>query len=210
MSAKITITRKPTEYYDAIKRIIDNAKAITNELNRRLARAAYRRIKEICLESVREYYASYHPHMYNRRKSLYNAYDIGIRNGDTLLFELGPDLMTEWHRVSSDYIYEVMFKEGWHGGARDSNRDDRKDFAKHPNPGTPYWRMPPTPRMMYIDEIDELHYVGRWKFWYPQPAVRSAAPYDMITNKWNKYLDGEYQEIKKNAMLDVLSRYIRD
>lgn len=36
------------------------------------------------------------------------------------------------HRVGNDYIYEYIFKQGYHGGAIDG--------PEHPAPGTPYWR----------------------------------------------------------------------
>lgn len=82
--------------------------------------------------AVEDWYMAYNPMSYERTESLLNVYDvqpqIGAINVHLSSNELGG------HRVSSDYIYDYMFIQGYHGGAIDGKNPN------HPSPGTPYWR----------------------------------------------------------------------
>lgn len=201
MSAKIkvTVTSEDMLYYKVLS-LIKNSQAIADSINRQIAPILYKKAKSICMEAVDAYYASYSPHLYNRTESLYDAYDIGIRNGTELVFLVGADLMSGSHRVSNEYIYNTMFEEGWHGGAKSGDG--------HPNPGTPYWRTPSSPRNMYFEEIDEVLYVHSWALWYKSPAPKSESPFDTIVSQWNGYLDGEFAGIKADIIEAVLREYL--
>ena len=61
---------------------------------------------------------------------LLNVYDVKPLSGE-INVNLSSDELGG-HRVGNDYIYEYIFKQGYHGGAIDG--------PEHPAPGTPYWR----------------------------------------------------------------------
>ena len=67
---------------------------------------------------------------YERTESLLNVYDVKPLSGE-INVNLSSDELGG-HRVGNDYIYEYIFKQGYHGGAIDG--------PEHPAPGTPYWR----------------------------------------------------------------------
>lgn len=196
MSAKATIKAEIKVNTETPK--ID-IKKITSEYNKRIAKILYYKIKKISNEAIAHYYNAYTPRMYKRKESLYDAVDYGIRNGEDFYWEYGADLINVRHRASNEYIFDVMFMEGWHGGA--------KNGPGHPSPGTPYWKYPPTARNMYLEEYDEIVYVTPWTFWYPSPAVKSEAPFNMIMNAWHSYINGDFVGEKINILLELLDKY---
>lgn len=192
MSANATIVTK-IEIGRNIEKL--NVKRLVDEVNKKTARLLYYKIKEICNEAITHYYNSYSPRMYRRKESLFDAVDYGIRN-EQFHAEYGADLINARHRISNEYIFDVMFMEGWHGGA--------KNGTGHPSPGTPYWKYPPTARNMYLEEYDKIVYVNKWALWYPTPAVQSTAPFEMIMSKWNTYIMDEFLIERKKFLLQCL------
>lgn len=84
-------------------------------------------IKIIFDNSILDYYNDYEPNSYKRKFSLYDMYSIKAK-GDELIIELGPEFVKDsfdadhngtrkTDRVQPEYIYDTMFKGGWHGGA---------------------------------------------------------------------------------------------
>lgn len=200
--AELTCGLTIKQYDLFLQKIAQNADEIAEEVNRRTVKDAYNKAQSICKSAVDSFYNEYTPHLYNRKKSLYDAYDIGIRNGSQLVFTLGHELMNASHRVSSEYIYDTMFKEGWHGGA------DKGDG--HPSPGKHYWRTPPTARMMYVEKYDETYYVRPWAFWFNRPAPRGTAPYETIKRRWNMFIDGEYKQKQIKVLREIIRKYIQE
>lgn len=198
MSAKATIK---TEIKTTGKPKDINVKQLVKDVSSQCAKLLYYKIKEISNEAIARYYNAYAPHMYKRKESLYDAVDFGIRNGEDFYWEYGADLINARHRASNEYIFDVMFMEGWHGGA--------KSGAGHPSPGTPHWKYPPTARNMYLEEYDEIVYVETWTLWYPSPAAKSTAPFDMIMNAWSAYINGEFLIERKKIALQCFKKYIK-
>ena len=198
--AEITYELTEQQQNIILNRIVRNADKIAEEVNQKLVKYVYNKANEICKSAVDSFYSDYEPKLYKKRKgSLYTAYDIRIINGSQLKFTLGDEFMKGKHRVSNTYIYDTMFKEGWHGGAHKGNG--------HPNPGDHYWRTPPSPRMMYIEEYDEMAYVRPWTFWYHRPANRSVSPYDEIKKNWEDFVEGEGKEKLRKTLDNVLDDY---
>ena len=86
-------------------------------------------IKPSFTEAINSFYASYSPE-YNRNFSLRNILDTTVGTDDVRVgFE---DAYLTTFRNGGNGLYDLVFKEGWHGGA--------KSGKGHPHPGTPYWR----------------------------------------------------------------------
>ena len=84
-----------------------------------------------------EFYSSYSPIEYDRTWSLYNALDVSTNEEDiTMSYEFIPEDMTTYRSGydGEDGLYDLVFRQGWHGGAKSGD--------KHPSSGTPYWRKP--------------------------------------------------------------------
>lgn len=198
MSAKATIK---TEIKTTEKSIDIDINKIVKDVNAQSAKFLYYKIKEICNEAISRYYNAYAPRMYKRKESLYDAVDYGIRNNTQFHAEYGADLISARHRVSNEYIFNVMFMEGWHGGAKNGHG--------HPSPRTPYWKYPPTARNIYLEEYDKIIYVAPWTIWYPSPAVKSEAPFNMIMDAWNEYIFGDFLSERKKVLLQCFKKYIK-
>jgi hypothetical protein len=152
--------------------------------------------------SIEQFYDDYTPKMYNRQEGLLKAYRI---NSDGT-YEFDENLITGRHRINDkEYLYNLAFREGYHGGA--------KDGPGHPSPGIPYWRTPPHPGMMYLEEYDELCYVNRWALWGKQ-AVRTTPILSIVDDKiamfdfdkkYNKILIDTIRKNTKDLLLEVLN-----
>ncbi len=156
-----------------------------HETMMKIAWQKYKKAKEICEKEINRFYAEYEPMVYkHRKKDLYNAYNLDVTNDGQLIFEMGEELLQKHHRVDNEYIYEKMFKEGWHGGADDG--------PYHPNPGKNYWRTP----------------VPEYSSWWSTPAARSVSPYENIVTKWNLYINGKGKEMELNTWANMTKKYL--
>lgn len=111
---KVDIQESKNQLFNFIKK---NAEKMAFEINSKLAKIQYDKAKEICKEAVDSFYLDYNPNSYVRKYNLYDAYDIGIKNGEVFIFEVGDDLMINAHyHQPIDYVYDITFKQGYHGG----------------------------------------------------------------------------------------------
>lgn len=125
--------------------------------------------KKIFDWGVEQYYADYSPQIYSRKESLKKAYLINS-SSNTVSWDVSADLIPNVHRVSSDYIYEYMFEQGWHGGADKG--------PNHPSPGTLWWRYPPVSFMG----------MKRYSIW-GDPSVQTTPPTEYINSELESYDD---------------------
>lgn len=140
-------------------------------------RFANNKYKEIFHEAVKEFYDSYSPSLYVRNHSLYEL--ITARDGEDDLgryISIGfdSDKTTKYRKqeINSDGLYDTVFKEGWHGGA--------KSGPKHPDIGTPYWRYPKP----------------YYSTWFNRKADRSPiSPFDSFVEKKEKYESEEAESV---------------
>lgn len=99
------------------KYLIRNADAIARMINQYLAKVQYNKALEICKPAVDRFYGDYTPLAYKRVYSFYNVYDFGITDGgEGFKFQLGPELMTGWHHQGNEFVYNLGFEMGSHGG----------------------------------------------------------------------------------------------
>ena len=137
-------------------------------------------IKHVIDEEIISYYGSYFPKSYERTESLLDVYDI-IINPKSIELYFSSDRLGE-HSVSNDYIYDYMFKLGYHGGAIDGPNP-----PGHPNPGTPYWK-----KGMNFKE-------------WGDPAPKSESPFYSIKNR----LEGRskiFGQIVKDTFFKYLNK----
>ena len=147
-----------------------------------------RRADLIFRTAIDVYYDSYSPFVYERTESLYSVFKPRkTKNGFKLFFD--ARYMKGGHRVDNEYIYNVMFKKGYHGGA--------------PHNGDYYWRWP-SPRTLHESGIPPY---SMWYLW--GPAVQSESPWDRIKAEWSEYVQGEAKQLLINAFRSQISRVIK-
>lgn len=132
-------------------------------------------ISDIFKEAVNNFY-EYHQRYYKRTNSLYNILEFNEDDGRASVeYTLNESKMTTTRGGGS--LYEQVFVEGWHGGAKKGNVTRFKSGKRagmtirtpHPDPGTPYWRKPRDSYTYWFSKEDG-------------PAARTTpSPYDMFT-----------------------------
>lgn len=147
------------------------------------------KIKQINRDAVDQYYEAYTPQAYRRTESLYKAYRIRKKKAGFDLL-VGGEFIPDSHRVSSEYIYDVMYKKGYHGGA--------------PHNNSYYWRFPgPT----LAKELGIPRYIA----WYPfGPAPQTQSPYEVFKREWDEYRNGEGKKLLTQAEIRALTGMIND
>ena len=158
-----------------------------------------KKLKEALEDAARyeiaRWYAEYDPHLYNRQRGLYHAYKITT---DVFSYdiEFGPEFMDEAginHRATNEYIYNLAFMEGYHGGAK-YVRDGKvqRGSEPHPNPGTPYWRTP----------------AGKYTHWFEDPAPMGESPYERVNRAMDRVIT-IYEQALEASLNDILNRIER-
>lgn len=167
------------------KSLVEEPKKLQKKYEKRVKDELYDSFYEV----MSEFYSSYEPWLYKRHsKGLELLLEIEIKNGKVIGSLDATNLPS--HRVSNDYIYDTVFKEGWHGGA-----------SKGPwSPGTTLYYRKPTPRQASIQGIPAYSKWGR-------KAERSGfSPKDESINRMNDKMlelnteyNQEFQSILNNA-----------
>ena len=125
---------------------------------------AVKKMNTIGRLQVWEWYKSYSPYQYRRKKTLYYGFKVEGGNGK-IKVHFGPEDMYKIHfvdKLDPNYIFDNSFMEGFHGGARDGE--------DHPEPGTPYWRTP----------------APNYPFW-GRPAIQTESPFQRIDKAFDEY-----------------------
>ena len=179
---------------------IDQRLKIKEALIKNVGRIYSRTIQAITPKMIREadlivktaidaYYDSYSPFVYNRTESLYSIFQIELTtSGFNLLFD--ENQLNGKHRegATGQYIYDVMFKKGYHGGA--------------PYNGNYYWRWP-SPGVTK----ETPPYI----MWYPYgPAVQTESPWERIQVEWLSYCDGDGKQLLLNTLKDEIKKVIKE
>ncbi len=125
---------------------------------------------------IREWYDNYDP-LYQRHYRLYDIFDtkrtrIGIKYG---FFKSNID-----YGSYTDYVYDITFSEGWHGG------NDRG--LNHPDLGTPWYLKP-----------------GTQDGWIRQ-AEKSFSPREMMIERVHEYEPIWQREMRDTLMENIRRR----
>lgn len=189
-----------TEYNNILNDCISNISIITNELIRKYTKIAADEIRELCRQAVSNFYSLYDPHYYRRTDSLRKAFKISFDENEGILkVDYSPDYMPDTHRAPTDYIFDIAFVEGYHGGSSKIAPEKEGKWGKHPNTGEMYWRQPP---LVY----GVRHPYTKWG----RPAEQSVSPYlyiqegfPILEREINNRLQTEYNK-KMNKIVDIL------
>ena len=173
------------EYNKMLKFLQKYADDIAYEVNLKLAEQCYKYALNITKSAIDAFYSAYDPHLYERTGSLYDIFDIQVSNDD-FIFAIDSDLMG-WHR-SNEAVIALDFMKGFHGGSR--------------------WRTPPRPG--WANTVDGPMFAQHsWQYWHPAKVPQTFPPYATIKLKWNSFLRGKYNQLKKQIIIEVASKYIK-
>ena len=186
-----TITITVDKNVSIAQALINNASKIYRNAISWVKPKLIRQAKLIVTTAIDSYYDSYSPYVYNRSESLYSIFSIeDTTSGFDLLFD--ESKLNGKHRegASGQYIYDVMFKKGYHGGA--------------PHNGNYYWRYP-SPQ--FASELGIPPYIT----WYPfGPAIQTESPWERIQAEWNTYSNTEGKQLLLKAFQNEISKVIKE
>lgn len=185
--ATITITADKSA--SIAQAIIDNGKKIYRNAIMSVVPKMARQADLIVKTAIDSYYDSYEPRIYQRQESLYSVFQVELTStGFDLVFDGGN--MRGSHRVDNEYIYDVMFKKGYHGGA--------------PHNGNYYWRFP-SPQ--FASEMGVPPYIT----WYPfGPAVQTESPWERIQAEWATYSNTDGKQLLLKAFQNEINKVIKE
>lgn len=204
------------EIIKILKKKKKDVEKATEKINKALEKQVRKDVEQdIIKKSIQEFYDDYKPRGkkggYKRKKDLFNAYKFTRINGNKFLFETGAQFMKKKHRASNEYIYNLSFVSGWHGGAISIKDSKVGQWGAHPKPGfwtpgdnpitegIPWWRTPPIPN-------EELG-IKRWQFWGDH-SEKSDAPLSQINrllDDYEKKLDDIKQDLCDKEIFKILT-----
>lgn len=102
-------------------------------------------LSRIFTEAVQSFYDDYTPTRHTRHRSLFNLLDVKtdeygqVLSHDSLFLDLYDRTKMTQGRKGND-LFQTVFVEGWHGGAKGIAPDLEPYWGAHPNPGIPHYR----------------------------------------------------------------------
>lgn len=148
------------------------------------------KIASVFRSSMGLFYDAYQPQMYKREYSLYNLLQLPTDERGLVDYNDTMDLINRENvhldRHGGDSLFETVFMEGWHGGAKHIDPGKASVWGEHPNPGSAYYR---TKGMVTYPGATQAkwHRYGKWG----KQAFRSKAPYTMFDEALNDAEQGE-------------------
>lgn len=179
--------------YNSIRKLKAEHNRTLNEFNKlaeKYSEDLNDELRMIAIRAIDGFYADYKPRMYERYGDLYNTYkiDVNVENYSVVYdVDFSPEYM-KYHAENRDYIYEICFMEGWHGGAVSGEG--------HPDPGVPWWRL----------TFEQDKYSDGW---YQEAKRYKKKPHDVIEKNMKKYIkkwDRLYGREIKNVCDDSLDK----
>lgn len=147
-------------------------------------------LNDIGRQIISDFYSSYEPHLYHRKGSLKDVFKVTMSKDHVLTYEFSEDFMTASHRASNDYIYDIAFVKGWHGGASKtkyqwSPADDQNLYYRAPAPGK------------------GVKAYTRWG----RVAERTESPRDRMVQEMDQSIDENLASMQKE--LDEITNYLK-
>ena len=189
--SRTTITVTADKSASVAQALIDNAGKIYKNAISSVKPKLIRQAELIVTTAIDSYYDSYSPYVYNRSESLYSVFRVeDTAFGFDLLFD--EKNLDGKHRegATGKYIYDVMLKKGYHGGA--------------PHNGNYYWRFP-SPQ--FASDMGVPPYIT----WYPfGPAVQTESPWERIQAEWAIYSNTEGKQLLLKAFQSEIDKVIKE
>ena len=192
-------------------------------------------LKDTFNKAITKFYSAYpgggaEPKKYKRQGSmssetggLYDLFELSNVNdsGAKLDFEDDyHDVYSEakMHSGRKGYngLFQLVFVEGYHGGARTISPGKAKVWGKHPPGDDPYWR-----RRGFVRVLGRMHDYGKWG----SPAAKSTPPKQLVQSgmadafpemlsEWNRvrkeYEDKKFEEYKATTAQKIINDWFDD
>ena len=178
----MAVTMTITEYKDFLTKKLKEASSIEKEIDEEIKNKYIKDLNAVIKGSIDKFYHSYKPKYYKRKYSLRDMYEILPKQGGFTI-DFDPSYTEKEHRLDNDKLYDLVFMEGYHGGAPYIAPGKVEKWGKHPSPGTPYWRTP------YPDFTE-----------WGMAAFKSKSPFEIVQDDIKAY------EAKADSILDKLIR----
>lgn len=214
------------QLYDVARRTVD---VIHEEAGKGIEKAykefgTYQRayIQKRFNEYVSAFYSAYQPHKYRRTEGLYDVLSLNTDEHGLVQYDLYDDLYDETRmhpdRSGNDSLFDIVFKQGYHGGAPSIAPGKSEIWGEHPDVGTPYYRRGGFVRYPGSSK-KKWHRYGRWG----RRAVKTKSPYVMMYDWLSEAEGGEIYDafkaiqtkhfndamVKVNAKVDEMMKEIR-
>lgn len=167
-------------------------------------------IEDTFRQAVGTFYSSYDPGDYKRKYGLYEVLDLKYNENGTVKFtEPGYDDLYDGskmhaNRSGGNNLFNDVFIEGYHGGARSINANAAKIWGQHPNPGVPYYRKHGFVKLPGSKKRKFIKY-GLWG----SPAIPTDSPYSLIADEIDRAAGGEIFEEFKRIMDKHAEKWIK-
>lgn len=183
-------------------------------------------LKEVFQDAITDFYSAHTPTKYSRRGDmgsrtggLYDLYALSDSNSETPLLDFDSSSLynkANMHQGRKGYngLFELVFVEGYHGGARTISPGKAKIWGKHPDGSTPYWR-----RRGFVRVLGRMHDYGKWG----RAAKKTTPPKDLVEthleSKWpemqdkydelvKKYKDDKFEDFKTVEAQKIVNDYL--
>lgn len=189
---------------ELIKRLNENRNTVDsflNKVNKEIENRFEKDVNKIIKRAINDFYESYKPKYYRRKYSLRHMYKLTVGNG-VYVIDYDSKYTFAKHRAENEYIFDLVFMEGWHGGAPDIDESKVEIWGEHPSPGTPYWRRPPRPW-----EDDEGYQHPPYTEW-GREAKQDEPPIERIDKAIDSY-EKEFKTIRKEIFKKEFKKWLR-
>lgn len=175
---------------EIINYMIKNSKAIVKQINSELDKVYEKDLNKIIKRAIDDFYHTYKPKYYNRQYSLKYMYKVTSKDG-FIDMDFSTDYWHGNHRLGNEELFNLVFIEGWHGGARNIDSSKIEQWGEHPEEGVPYWR---TPHPNYT----------QWGY----RAKNDLSPMERI-DKALKVYEGKISSIQDGVLIKEFSKWMR-
>ena len=200
---------------DDIAEVVNDSSKIKRDITEETTTAIYEDLYYIMDSCIDKFYESYTPKFYKREHSLYHAYKVKI-NDCIIGWDFSPSYMPDGydheHRATNEYIFQMAFVEGYHGGANTIAENKVEKWGKHPHDGQYWYRT--APPIFAKDEPPYSRWSGQSKHGYGAAVRKGMPPKTRIEDEINKYRSGKSRIVKgtpedryDEALELVYSRY---
>lgn len=203
MSVSVNVDAIISDFYAKCQLVGERILKLMDEETHKAVEEAYRefgdyqsqKIRQIFTDAVDRFYSAYHPMLYERTGSLYDV--LNLRKNSEGMAILDPPHFDRLFDPSamSPFLYETVFKEGWHGGAKSIASGKADVWGAHPSPGTPYYRRGGWVKYPNSSK-KKWHRYGKWG----RVAKHSKAPYVMISDELQDTMGGEMFSVFKELV----------
>ena len=183
------------------------------------------RLEQAFKDAVDEFYTNKEEGLYKRTHSLYNLLDFddafdsdGLIKGTNedgfitsnksfeALVNKNKIVSTRRNRAGAkNYMYNLIFVEGWHGGADKIDPDKAETWGYHPSPGVPHYRRPGV--VVYPNGVAKHHPFARWGNAAVRDENSPLETFIMLSQAWQENeLEEDADKLHKKHMEEVINR----